>query len=168
MLRGGGGKPFDIAQSLEVAEHLYEQYASNFIQLLTSLSDIVLFSAAIPYQGGTHHVNEQPPGYWVKLFAERDYQCFDILRLKLWQNQDIEAWYRQNIFLYVHKNCVDFFTQQGFVATQNPLYLVCPDIYESKAKYIQNLEKNNQSLNMKLNKTFSRRLQKIIDRIRGK
>lgn len=60
---GRGFKPFDVAESLEVAEHFEAKYAQNFINLLTSLSDIIIFSAAIPLQGGTHHVNEQPPAY---------------------------------------------------------------------------------------------------------
>lgn len=44
--------PFDLVESLEVAEHLDESKAEFFIQNLTSLSDIVLFSAAAPFQGG--------------------------------------------------------------------------------------------------------------------
>ncbi|EAL8806888.1 class I SAM-dependent methyltransferase, partial [Campylobacter coli] len=104
LIDGSRYKPFDLVQSLEVAEHLEEKYARNFIQLLTSLSDIVLFSAAIPHQGGTDHFNEQPPVYWADIFKEFDYVCFDILREKIWNNEKIAFWYRQNTMLYAHKS----------------------------------------------------------------
>ena len=54
---------FDLAVSLEVAEHLDKQYARNFVSTLVKLSSVVLFSAAIPFQGGTHHVNEEWPDF---------------------------------------------------------------------------------------------------------
>jgi SAM-dependent methyltransferase len=54
---------FDLAVSLEVAEHLPPQSAEDFVDSLTRLAPVVLFSAAIPLQGGTHHLNEQWPDY---------------------------------------------------------------------------------------------------------
>ena len=53
------GRRFDLAVSLEVAEHLSAKRAPTFIHDLTSLSDVVFFSAAVPLQGGTNHINEQ-------------------------------------------------------------------------------------------------------------
>ncbi|MCW0226126.1 class I SAM-dependent methyltransferase [Campylobacter lari] len=137
----GKGKPFDLAQSLEVAEHLEEKHAENFIQLLTSLSDIVLFSAAIPHQGGTDHFNEQPPAYWAKLFQKFDYICFDILRYKIWDNKNIAFWYRQNTMLYIHKNKSHIFEDLGYKSTQNPLHLVRPDYLEAYIKECKKLER---------------------------
>lgn len=52
-------KKFDLVVSLEVAEHLPEKSAKTFIETLTNLGQLILFSAAIPFQGGTHHVNER-------------------------------------------------------------------------------------------------------------
>ena len=54
---------------MEVAEHLPREKASVFIDTLTKHSGIVLFSAAVPGQGGTYHVNEQWPKYWNELFS---------------------------------------------------------------------------------------------------
>lgn len=138
-LLGGGAKPFSLAQSLEVAEHLYENHASNFIKLLTSLSDTILFSAAIPYQGGTHHVNEQPPMYWTELFAKENFVCFDILRLKNWENENIESWYKQNILLFIHKDKQEILSNQGFKPITKPPYLIHPEIWEYKNQEIINL-----------------------------
>ena len=51
---------FDLAMSMEVAEHLVPESSANFVRSLTRLSDIVLFSAAVPGQGGTNHINFHP------------------------------------------------------------------------------------------------------------
>ena len=137
---GGGGetqrtdKPFELAQSFEVAEHLYAQYAPNFIKLLTSLSDIILFSAAIPYQGGVHHVNEQPPAYWAELFSQNDYVCIDCIRSQIWNNESISFWYSQNILLFVHTSKAHLF---DFPTTQTPLYLVHYRVWEERSKWLQ-------------------------------
>ncbi|HED7606382.1 TPA: class I SAM-dependent methyltransferase [Campylobacter coli] len=150
LIDGSRYKPFDLVQSLEVAEHLEEKYARNFIQLLTSLSDIVLFSAAIPHQGGTDHFNEQPPVYWADIFKEFDYVCFDILREKIWNNEKIAFWYRQNTMLYAHKSKSYIFENLGFKPTQSPLHLVRPE-YMNFLNKLQNELNNEKSKKSILN-----------------
>lgn len=92
----------DLCISLEVAEHLTEGRAEELIRYLCSCSDWVLFSAAVPYQGGTGHKNEQWQEWWGKLFEANGYGCYnnntfiDGIR----ENKNIEYWYRQNIVLY--------------------------------------------------------------------
>jgi len=92
---------FDLAQSLEVAEHLQDTHAKAFVAFLARLSDVVVFSAAIPFQGGTDHVNEQWPGYWHELFADQGFAFYDAFRPRLWPNDSVQWWYAQNMFLYV-------------------------------------------------------------------
>jgi hypothetical protein len=92
---------FDLAISLEVAEHLPAHAADGFVHLLCSLSNVVLFSAATPLQGGTEHLNEQWPEYWAQIFDRSSYQCYDILRPMLWEEEGIDPCYQQNSFLYV-------------------------------------------------------------------
>lgn len=92
---------FDLAVSVEVAEHLAPDCASTFITTLTGLAPVVLFSAAVPGQGGVHHVNEQWPEYWAELFAAEGYQPVDALRPLIWNNPRVEWWYQQNLMLYV-------------------------------------------------------------------
>jgi peptidoglycan/xylan/chitin deacetylase (PgdA/CDA1 family)/2-polyprenyl-3-methyl-5-hydroxy-6-metoxy-1,4-benzoquinol methylase len=99
-------RTFDLVVSLEVAEHLPAESARTFIASLTGLGSIVLFSAAIPLQGGTNHVNEQWPGYWAQLFQERGYLVIDCLRRKIWNNENVEPWYAQNILLFVRHDCI--------------------------------------------------------------
>jgi SAM-dependent methyltransferase len=92
---------FDLVVSLEVAEHLPGSCAGQFVDSLTRLGPVVLFSAAIPHQGGTHHVNEQWQDYWAARFRERGYVAVDWLRPQIWTNERVEYWYAQNAILYV-------------------------------------------------------------------
>ena len=92
---------FDLVESLEVAEHLSPARADSFVEDLTRLGDVILFSAAIPAQGGTNHVNEQWQSYWAQKFLRLNYVAVDCIRPKIWERGDIAVYYRQNIFLYV-------------------------------------------------------------------
>lgn len=93
-------KEYDLCLCLEVAEHISESYAENLIAILTSMSSVIVFSAAIPMQGGNHHVNEQWPEYWSKLFAARGFILEWDPRQSIWENDRIEACYRQNLLIY--------------------------------------------------------------------
>lgn len=122
----------DLALSLEVAEHIGEANADEFVALLCRASDIVVFSAALPRQGGQHHVNEQPLTYWIEKFAEQGYQGFDALRSRLWQNENIEVWYRQNIFVFVKNERVTNELATKLQPTSFPLDIVHPEFYEQR------------------------------------
>ncbi len=116
---------FDLAVCVEVAEHLNESRAESFIKDLCQLSDLILFSAAIPGQGGYKHVNEKWLSYWVAKFEENDYRPRDILRKQIWENNDVDWWYRQNIILF----------ERGENDTENPpLDLVHPEQFTSALK----------------------------------
>jgi SAM-dependent methyltransferase len=92
------GRKFDAAICLEVAEHLDENFAYQFIKNITNHTDTIVFSAASVYQPGQHHVNCQWPLYWQEIFNRNGFECIDNLRDIIWENNEIEAWYRQNIF----------------------------------------------------------------------
>jgi hypothetical protein len=92
---------WDLSISLEVAEHLPPDLAESFVADLAALAPLSLFSAAIPLQGGVHHVNEQWPGYWVDLFARHEMVPIDCIRPIVWEDERIEWWYAQNILLFV-------------------------------------------------------------------
>jgi len=92
---------FDLALCLEVAEHLPYGFARDLIERLVSLAPVVLFSAAVPGQEGTCHVNEQWPEFWERLFGEHDYLPVDLLRPRIWQNPAVAWFYQQNMYLYV-------------------------------------------------------------------
>ena len=90
---------YDVALCLEVAEHLEENHASDFVKNLVDLSDTIVFSAAIPGQPGQHHVNCQWPDYWQNKFNRYGFYCDDSIRWKLWDDSEIEPWYRENILI---------------------------------------------------------------------
>jgi SAM-dependent methyltransferase len=93
------GRKFGLVLCLEVAEHLPEDVATEFVGCLTAHADVIVFSAAIPGQGGQFHVNEQWPAYWAEKFARRGFYFHDVIRSRIWNNARINWWYRQNIFL---------------------------------------------------------------------
>lgn len=91
---------FDLAICLEVGEHLPASSARSLVESLAAAAPIVLFSAALPGQGGTSHINEQWPPYWERLFAEQGMRKYDVLRPLLWDHPSVEPWYKQNIYIY--------------------------------------------------------------------
>jgi SAM-dependent methyltransferase len=97
---GVNGAIWDLAISLEVAEHLPIERAASFVEDLTRFAPLVLFSAAIPGQDGTGHINCQWASWWVELFARRGFKCYDPIRPLIWNNPEIAWWYRQNILLF--------------------------------------------------------------------
>ena len=127
------GRRFDLAVSLEVAEHLPEESADAFVASLVGLAPVVLFSAAIPHQEGDGHINEQWPQYWHKKFAQRDYVVVDCLRPLLWTSPTISAWYAQNMLFFVEREHLGNYPRLASalaLAGENPpLALVHPRHY---------------------------------------
>jgi hypothetical protein len=124
---------FDLAISLEVAEHLSSARAPGFVEDLTHLSDVILFSAAIPGQGGTNHLNEQWLSYWVEQFSRFDYQKIDILRPIILKNSSIPYFYRQNSLLFANNQGLHLHPQLMSAATTSRdsiLDIVHPELYE--------------------------------------
>ncbi len=91
---------FDLALCLEVAQILQPERAEPLVEALVALSDVVVFSAAVPGQGGILHENEQWPQYWAELFADHGYVASDPFRLRLWERDDVSWWFRQNLVCY--------------------------------------------------------------------
>lgn len=95
------GPRVDLVLSLEVAEHLSPERAESFVADLVAMAPAVLFSAAIPGQGGVGHINEQWPSFWAGHFVRHRYRAYDVLRPAIWTNEAIPAWYRQNALLFL-------------------------------------------------------------------
>ena len=118
---------YDLAISLEVAEHLSPDLNDGLVSSLAGLSDCVLFSAAIPFQGGRRHVNEQWQHYWAEKFGAAGYEVYDIIRPRIWTDRHIQFPYRQNILFFskypISKKTVDV------DAGAMPLDVVHPENY---------------------------------------
>lgn len=145
---------FDLVVSLEVAEHLPHKSARNFVDSLVRLGPVILFSAAIPCQGGVNHLNEQWPAYWVKLFQERQYAVIDCIRKKIWKNERVEWWYAQNILIFANLNHIekDPLLRREFQSNKNnQLSIVHPRKY---LDLLENHEKTRQRMSDLKNKSL--------------
>lgn len=100
------GRRFDLVESLEVGEHLPAASADAFVDNLVAHGSLVLFSAAIPGQGGENHINEQPWEYWREKFATRGFETFDFLRPRMAHDASIFFCYRFNSFLFAHRSTI--------------------------------------------------------------
>jgi cyclopropane fatty-acyl-phospholipid synthase-like methyltransferase len=123
---------FDLCISLEVAEHVSRSKAKDFVDLLCSASDVILFSAAIPHQGGTNHVNEEWQSYWVEIFAANGYRCEDFIRGLIWDDDAVEWWYKQNILVFYNTSNQDACEKFQNVERKPMLDAVHPQMFERK------------------------------------
>jgi SAM-dependent methyltransferase len=121
------GRTYDLAVSLEVAEHLSPRRGPSFVADLVALAPVVMFSAAIPHQGGTAHVNERWQDDWAELFARHGYVAHDCIRPAVWDDPQVERWYAQNTLLYA-----DPAIELG-CPSQLPLRVVHPGVYLHRA-----------------------------------
>ena len=98
---------FDLAVCLEVAEHLSPESGMNLVEALARLAPVILFSAAVPHQGGTDHLNEQWPDYWQRLFQEKGFVVIDAIRKKVWNEANVGYWYAQNTLIFADSLAVN-------------------------------------------------------------
>ena len=95
---------FDIALCLEVAEHIHESFSDTLIENLVSLSNRIVFSAAIPGQSGTGHINLRYPEYWAKKFAKHGFFLEYDPRSEFWSNEKVAPWYSQNLLVFANSS----------------------------------------------------------------
>jgi len=124
-------KRYDTVLCLEVAEHLSPGRADTFVDdICKASSGVIIFGAAMPFQGGAHHVNEQDPSYWIQKFAEHDYECIDFFRARLWKEPLALTWHAQNTFLYIKKDDPrrGLFCNQPLYDVYHPLFTLNSDV----------------------------------------
>ena len=120
------GRRFDLVTCLEVAEHLPSEAAETIIDSLCRHADVIAFSAALPGQGGTGHINERWASFWVALFAAHGYRPYDLLRSRLWGDERCEWWYRQNLLVYAADGVA---LKHGWPEMTGPLDIVHPELF---------------------------------------
>jgi len=97
------GDSFDVAVSMEVAEHLPERVADRYVALLARIAPSIVFTAAPPGQGGTDHVNEQPRSYWLERFRRHGFEVQAELEEKWseeWKSRGVVGWYWANLMVF--------------------------------------------------------------------
>jgi len=118
----------DLVISVEVGEHIESRYSHVFINTLCQHGDIILFSAALPYQGGTGHINEKPCSYWRDIFSDLDYIAIDCIRGVFWEDDDVEVWYKNNTILYVRDGLQ--FDILNKISSSYPIDIIHPDMLQ--------------------------------------
>lgn len=139
--------PFDLAISLEVAEHLQPESSEAFVESISSLSDVVLFGAAFTGQPGVNHINTRPHSFWAGLFYERGYVLFDLFRPAFWNDERVEPCYRQNTFLYVKPDhhLYHALLNQGVACSLKNPFIDCvhPEVYLGLLKEFTRLRQSS-------------------------
>ena len=128
-------RSFDLVISIEVGEHLSSVAAETFVTSLVRHGDFVLFSAAIPFQPGTSHVNCQFPDYWAGLFAKHGYRPVDFIRRAIWNDAGMHVWIRQNVLAFVSP---EFLLKNPWAreiaSASGPLSIVHPELFTTLVK----------------------------------
>ena len=127
----------------------------SFVEDLTKLSDIILFSGAIPGQGGTNHVNEQWHSYWIEKFLRFGYVAIDCIRPLIWNIHQLDVCYRSGLFLYVNRNELYRYPelQEYYLKHRDDTVYdyVHPEMWISRLIQFQNMAQNFQAYIEKLN-----------------
>jgi hypothetical protein len=139
---------YHLVLSLEVAEHLPATAGPSFVATLCALGDVVLFSAAIPHQGGTNHINETWPGYWNALFREQGFECFDVVRSVIWMQPDVEWWYAQNALIFAKRPS---WLREKLAPVAEPMPCVHPRLYLPLSDAVTRLKGEAAELHARLN-----------------
>jgi SAM-dependent methyltransferase len=134
------GRRFDLVVSLEVAEHLSEAAAPTFVESLVRHAPVILFSAALPFQGGHHHVNEKFPPYWAEHFARHEYAAVDLIRGEIWDSPDVLWWLRQNALVFAHRDVIaGNAALRTRASVRSPMSIVHPVHYGRTVEQLQSV-----------------------------
>lgn len=127
------GQRFRTAIWLENAEHLEEQAATKIVTWLAKSVDHVIFSAAVPGQGGLGHINEQWQHYWVENFSRNGFNAYDPVRAKIWSDDGIPFWYRQNTLLFSsNPNEIEGHLTRNRIETPRDADIIHPELWQRK------------------------------------
>jgi SAM-dependent methyltransferase len=124
---------FDLAICLEVVEHLSPAGGARLLDSIVQHADIVMFSAAVPHQGGRHHVNEQPLDHWAEEFRRRGLSVHDFLRADIWDDRDVLAWLRQNVVVFARRETLGMPPWiRRPPANRGPMSVIHPELYTAR------------------------------------
>ena len=94
----------DMALCLEVLEHIPAEKEDAALLNLCTVSDTIIFSAAVPGQGGDGHINCQPKQHWIDKFEELGFRAAEAeaeyILAQLNGYPGIMGWLRNNLIVF--------------------------------------------------------------------
>jgi len=94
---------YDLVLCLEVAEHIESEFSQKLVENVTSLGDVIVFTAATPGQGGHFHMNEQHREFWINLLSLRNFaldsSLTEVLKKEM-KDRGLLQWYYDNVMVY--------------------------------------------------------------------
>jgi SAM-dependent methyltransferase len=102
---------WDIAISIEVAEHIDLVDTDNYIRILCDAADVVVITAAPLGQGGTRHINEHSLEWWSNKFSRCGYK-YDLASVDKMiagmknagsVGKYVTSWFEPNIMVFRHE-----------------------------------------------------------------
>ncbi len=99
----------DVSICLEVAEHIENKFSDTLVENIVSTKPkTIMFTAAVPGQEGTNHINLQPHEFWLKKFENKGYYLNRALSNKFRYdlNDELKAtrWYLDNMMILEKKD----------------------------------------------------------------
>lgn len=95
---------YDLALCIETAEHIPSRFDDILVDTLTAAAPRVVFTAAPPEHGGTHHVNEAPREYWIEKFQSNGFSYAadetDRLQESIRSEVDTAEWVADRLFIF--------------------------------------------------------------------
>ncbi len=120
----------DLVTCIEVGEHLSPSRAGTLCKDLTSFGAPILFSAAVPGQGGHGHQNEQYMSYWAELFYNLGYLPVDFLHEFLWVDESLPFWLRQNPVVFYPLSKISGWRKNYLVNNSTTLDRIHPELHK--------------------------------------
>ncbi len=114
-------RTFDLAICIEVIEHLSPARGTSFVADLCRCAPHVLFGAAIPGQRGPNHFNTRWLSHWAACFAAHGYQPLDVIRHRVWGDDELLVHYRQNPILFVRDDAYEAAVRRALALPPPPL-----------------------------------------------
>jgi hypothetical protein len=147
------GRQFDIALSLNFLNKRDETKNKAHLKFLTQLSDIVLFSA---------NNLRIDPGYWNFLFIQNGYECYDILRQKIWADPWVSDNFKQSIVLYVKETKREYLSQKGIFPQRVPSAFFTFNTVGTLLKKVSNAGKSKENENNERLHKYRKRYQRLV------
>lgn len=93
-------KIYDAVWCCEFVEHIDKDYANNFIETFKK-AKMIFMTHAFPGQHGHHHVNEQPPEYWINRLEENGFKL--LAKTSIIYRAKAHEYFKQSGMIFINK-----------------------------------------------------------------